>query len=147
MSNKRLFSWCQSILPANYYQVKDKTTKIQHFFEEHLPDPISQRIHVINTTDAEIVIAVDDASITNYLRLHQREIQQQIFETFNTRKTLRFRTMPEDLLKPVSRPNFRQPTRVSNETADSIKRNAQWVEDAELKQALEALASSISSKK
>ena len=147
MSNKRLFSWCQSILPANYQQIKSKTAKLQRFFEAHLPDSISQRIQVINTTKSEIVIAVDDPQITNYLRLHQREIQQQLLETFNTRETLKFRTLPEGILKPGTRANFRPPTRVSSETADSIKRNAQWVEDSALKQALESLANSIGSKK
>ena len=147
MSNKRLFSWCQSILPANYHQIKNKTARIQQFFDEHLPDSISQRIQVINTTETEIVIAVEDPQITNYLRLHQREMQQQLLETFNIRRSLKFRTVPEGMLKPGSRPGFRQPMRVSHETAESIKRNAQWVEDSELKQALESLAGSISEKK
>ena len=140
MSNKRLFSWCQSILPANYHQIKDSTAKIQRFFEEHLPESISQRIQVINTTEAEIVVAVDDSAITNYLRLHKRELQQQLSETLNNRKILKFQTMPEGILDPVIRGNFRPPIHASGETVESIKRSAQWVEDDALKKALLSLA-------
>ena len=145
MSNKRLYSWCQSILPANYHQIKDKTTRIQSFFEEQLPNSISQRIQVINTTESEIVVAVDDAAITNYLRLHQRELQQQLFETFSTWKTLKFKTMPEAVLNPDIRRAFRPPEQVSGETVETIKRSANFVEDSDLKQALLALAERLKS--
>ncbi|MCP4236462.1 MAG: DUF721 domain-containing protein, partial [Aestuariibacter sp.] len=88
MSNKRLSSWCQSILPANYQQIKKQTERFQRFLRDQLPKPIAARIHVMNVTQTEVIVAVDDSQTTNYLRLHHREMQQQLLETFQCKQTL-----------------------------------------------------------
>lgn len=146
MSNKRFSSWCKSVLPANYHQIKSQTNKVQQFLVEQLPDPASKRIHVLNISADEIIVAVDDAQTANYLRLYQRELQQQVFEALNYKQTLKFKTMPESVLQPGRLPQARKPSRVSKDTADGITRNAQWIEDEPLKQALESLAASLKSK-
>ncbi|MDH5356908.1 MAG: hypothetical protein OEY09_20885 [Gammaproteobacteria bacterium] len=146
MSNKRFSSWCKSVLPANYHQIKGQTNKVQRFLEEQLAEPVSQRIHVLNISAREIIVAVDDAQTANYLRLYQRELQQQVFETLNYKQTLKFKTMPGSLLQPGQRPQAKRPSKVSGDTADGITRNAQWIEDEPLKQALESLAASLKSK-
>ena len=143
MSNKRLSSWCQSILPVNYKGIKNQTARLQHFLREQLSEPIAKRVHVINITDQEIVVAVDNAQVANYLRLHNRELQQQISETFNLRQTLKFKTMPETVLQLRERPKAKKPGRVSDEAADVITKNAQWIEDENLKHALESLAKTL----
>ena len=143
MSNKRLSSWCQSILPVNYQGIKNQTARLQHFLREQLSEPIAKRVHVINITDQEIVVAVDNAQVANYLRLHNRELQQQISETFNLRQTLKFKTMPETVLQLRERPKAKKPGRVSDEAADVITKNAQWIEDENLKHALESLAKTL----
>ena len=143
MSNKRLSSWCQSILPVNYKGIKSQTARLQHFLREQLSEPIAKRVHVINITDQEIVVAVDNAQVANYLRLHNRELQQQISETFNLRQTLKFKTMPETVLQLRERPKAKKPGRVSDEAADIITKNAQWIEDENLKHALESLAKTL----
>ncbi|MCP4488269.1 MAG: DUF721 domain-containing protein [Gammaproteobacteria bacterium] len=145
MSNKRLSSWCQSILPANYQQIKSQTEKFQRFLRDQLPDTIAGRIHVMNVSQTEIVVAVEDPQTTNYLRLHHREMQQQLLETFQCSQTLRFQTLPGDVLAPARRGNFRKPSRVSAENAGGIKRGAQWIEDDSLKQALESLSQRLNS--
>jgi len=104
MSNKLLSSWLQSILPANYKNIKSETGRLQNFLREQLPEPIAKRIHVINVTGQEIVVAVADPQIANYLRLHNRELQQQIHETFHLKQTLKFKTMPETVLQLSERP-------------------------------------------
>ncbi len=147
MGNKRFSSWCKSVLPANYHQIKGQTNKLQQFLVEQLPDPASQRIHVLNISAHEIIVAVDDAQTANYLRLYQRELQQQVFEALNYKQTLKFKTMPESVLQPSQLPQARKPSKVSSDTADGITRNAQWIEDEPLKQALESLAASLKSKR
>jgi len=146
MSNKRLSTLCQSILPANYKGVKKQTAQLQRFLREQLSEPIAKRIHVINITAQEIVVAVDTAQIANYLRLHNRELQQQISETFHLHQTLKFKTMPETVLQLHERPKAKIPGQVSDETAEVIINNAQWIEDDNLKHALESLAETLKKK-
>lgn len=146
MSNKHLSSWCQSILPSNYRQIKSQTAKYQQFLLEQLPDSVANSIQVINANTEEIVIAVSSASVANYLRLHVRELQQQIHETFNTSQKLSFKTMPESLLQIEQRPAIRKPQSVSSEAIESINNNAQWIEDENLKQALKSLAQQLKNK-
>ncbi len=145
MSNKHLSSWCQSILPANYQQIKNQTEKFQRFLRDQLPEPIAGRIHVMNVTQTEIVVAVDDSQVTNYLRLHHREMQQQLLETFQCNHKLHFKTLPGEVLAHSGRGDFRKPSRVSTENIDGIKRGAQWIEDDPLKQALQSLSESLNS--
>ena len=146
MSNKRLSSWCQSILPANYKSIKSQTARLQNFLCEQLPESIAKRIHVINVTVQEIVVAVADPQIANYLRLHNRELQQQIHETFNLKQVLKFKTMPETVLQLSKRPQAGKPGKVSAEAAEVITNNAQWIEDEKLKNALESLAKTLKNK-
>lgn len=146
MSNKRLSSWCQSILPVNFRQIKSQTSKYQQFLREQLPDSVSASVQVINVSKEEIVIAVSSASVTNFLRMHSRELQQQIQETFNTSQKLIFKTMPDSLLQIEQRPKVRKPVRVSDESIESISNNAQWIEDEKLKQALQSLARQLKNK-
>ncbi len=90
-------------------------------------------------------MAVDDPQITNYLRLHHREMQQQLLEALQCKQTLRFQTLPGDVLAPSQRVNFRKPSRVSAENAEGLKRGAQCIEDESLKQALESLSQRLGS--
>jgi len=90
MSNKRLSSWCSSILPANYQQIKSQTSKYQQFLREQLPDSFSDSVQVVNVNKEAIVVAVSSAAVTNFLRMHIREIQQQIHETFIYQSEINF---------------------------------------------------------
>ena len=146
MSNKLLSSWFQSVLPTNYRQIKSQTSKYQLFLSEQLSDSISDSVRVINVSSEEIVIAAGSAQVTNYLRLHARELQQQFDETFNNGQKLSFKTLPESLLRIDQRPAARKPDRVSNEAIKSISDNAQWIENENLKQALESLARQLKNK-
>ncbi len=140
MSNKRLSNWLQSVLPNNYRQIKGQTSKYQLFLSEQLPDSITASVQVINVSTEEIVIAAGSAQVTNYLRLHARELQQQFDETFKSHQKLRFKTMPASLLQIDQRPPARKPAQVSAEAIKGISNNARWIEDDNLKQALESLA-------
>ena len=101
---------------------------------------------MINCSDEEINIAVTDPQIANYLRLYVAEIQQQIHETFGTTKKLKIQTMPDLLLKVGTRPQSSKPVRVSQQTADAISKNANWVEDEDLRKSLQSLASFLKEK-
>jgi hypothetical protein len=140
VSTKSLDYWCKSALPENFSRVSGQTKAIQKFLREHLPEPMNQQVSVINCSDEEINIAVSDPQIANYLRLYVTEIQQQIHESLNMKQILKIRAMPDSLLKVGTRPQPSKPTRVAKETADAISKNANWIEDEDLRKSLLSLA-------
>ena len=146
MSRKPLDQWFQSVLPEDFSQVSAEMKDIQKFLREQLPEPINQQVSVLNCSDEDIVIAAADPQIANYLRLYLVEVQQQIHETFGTTKKLKIQTMPDSLLKVGSRPRSSKPVRVSQQTADAISKNANWVEDEDLRNSLLSLVSSLKNK-
>ena len=146
MSSKTLQQWCQSILPENFNQLSSQTQVIQKFLRENLPDPVRHQISVINCCDEEITLAVADPQVANYLRLYVAEVQQQIHETLGIRRKLIIRTMPDSMLKVGTRPQSNKPARVSRATANAIAKNANWIEDENLKRSLQSLASILKSR-
>ena len=146
MSTKSLGHWCQSVLPEDFSRVSAQMKDIQKFLREQLPEPINQQVSVLNSSDEDITIAAADPQIANYLRLYLAEVQQQIHETFGTAKKLKIQTMPDSLLKVGTRPGSSKPARVSQETADAISKNANWVEDEDLRESLLSLASFLKKK-
>jgi hypothetical protein len=146
MSRKRLDQWCKSILPDKFHQVSTQTNAIQKFLREHLPEPINQQVSVINCSDEEITLAVADPQVANYLRLYAAEVQQQIHETLGMKQKLKIQTMPDSTLNVGTRPQSTKPARVSQEAAAAIGKNANWVEDEGLRNALQSLASVLNKK-
>ncbi|RLA11200.1 MAG: hypothetical protein DRQ59_10315 [Gammaproteobacteria bacterium] len=146
MSRKSLDQWCKSILPGNFKQVSSQTRAIQKFLREHLPEPINQQVSVINCGDEDITIAAADPQVANYLRLYVAEVQQQIHETLGMKQKLKIQTMPDSLLNVGTRPTSSKPARVSPETAAAITKNANWIEDEDLRKSLLSLASVLKKK-
>ena len=143
MASNRISRLCQSVLPAEFEQVKRQAPGLQHFLEENLPDAVKQSVTVLTINQDEIVIAANSPMVVNYLRLHSKELQQQIRETFHFEQTLKFRTVPDSLLKLKQPQSLPQPRQVSAESVDALERNAQWIEDEDLKAALLSLAESL----
>jgi hypothetical protein len=143
MASNKISRLCQSVLPAEFEQVKRQVPGLQHFLEENLPDAVKQSVTVLTINQDEIVIAANSPMVANYLRLHSREIQQQIRETFHFEQTLKFRTVPDSLLKLERQQSLPQPRQVSAESVAAIKRNAQWIESEDLKAAMLSLAESL----
>jgi hypothetical protein len=143
MTSSKISRLCQSVLPAEFEQVRRQTPGLQHFLEENLPDAVKQSVTVLTINQDEIVIAANSPMVANYLRLHSREIQQQIRETFHFEQTLKFRTVPDSLLKLERQQSLPQPRQVSAESVAAIKRNAQWIESEDLKAAMLSLAESL----
>jgi len=141
MSRKSLDQWCKSILPGNFHQVSSQTRAIQKFLREHLPEPINQQVSVIHCSDEDITIAAADPQVANYLRLYVAEVQQQIHEALGMKQKLKIQTMPDSLLNVGTRPTSSKPVRVSSETATAISKNANWIEDEDLRKSLLSLAS------
>ena len=146
MSTKTLAQWSKSVLPGNFKQVSKQTLVIQQFLMENLPEPINQQVSVINFSAEEIVVAASSPQVANYLRLYVAEVQQQIQETFQLSQKLTIRTAPDSLLKIERPPESGKPSRVSSETVAAISRSADWIEDENLKQSLEALAETLKGK-
>jgi hypothetical protein len=143
MTSSKISRLCQSVLPAEFEQVKRQVPGLQHFLEENLPESVKQSVTVLTINQHEIVIAANSPMVANYLRLHSKEIQQQIRETFHFEQTLKFRTVPDSLLKLERQQNIPQPRQVSAESIEALKRNAQWIEDEGLKSAMLSLAESL----
>jgi hypothetical protein len=143
MTSDKISRLCQSVLPAEFEQVKRQVPGLQHFLEENLPESVKQSVTVLTINQHEIVIAANSPMVSNYLRLHSKEIQQQIRETFHFEQTLKFRTVPDSLLKLERQQSIPQPRQVSAESIEALKRNAQWIEDEGLKAAMLSLAESL----
>jgi len=143
MGVNKIGRFCQSVLPADFEQVKRLVPEIQQFLEENLPEPVNRSVTVLTVNRDEIVIAANSPLVANYLRLHAKEIQQQLKETFQFEQSLKFRSIPDSLIKPEKHEHLRQPEAVSTESIAALKRSVQWVEDEELKAALLSLADSL----
>ena len=143
----RIGNWLDASLPQHYRQVRDDIGRVQAALVELLPAALSERVQVISVTGDDIVVAVTDAQTANYLRLYQKELQQQLRESLPCTHHLRFRTLPQSLLQPPQRSKGKGPRPVSDEVADGVARNARWVEDDALREALASLAQSIKSRR
>ncbi|MCP4289761.1 MAG: hypothetical protein GY792_35950, partial [Gammaproteobacteria bacterium] len=89
------------------------------------------------------VVAANSPLVANYLRLHAAEIQQQLRETFGLEQSLRFRTIPDSMLKLDSPGALPKPGQVTEESIEALQRNAQWIEDDDLRAAILSLAESL----
>lgn len=143
MTNKRLLHWCQSILPPNYQAVRGLTDKYQKFLSEQLTREIATTVRVINVNMDEIVIAAASSQVASYLRLHATELRQQFRETFGGDRKIIIKSMPESLINIDPQRSTIKPRPVSDESVDTIEKNADWVEDETLKNALKSLARSL----
>jgi hypothetical protein len=143
MTSSKISRLCKSVLPAEFEQVKRQVPGLQHFLEQNLPESVKQSVTVLTINQHEIVIAANSPMVVNYLRLHSKEIQQQIRETFHFEQTLKFRTVPDSLLKLERKQHLRRPRQVSAESVAALERNAQWIEDEDLKAAMLSLAESL----
>ena len=74
---------------------------------------------------------------------HSREIQQQLRETFKLEQALKFRSIPDAMLKLEKNEYHGKTGQVGPEAIAAIKLNAQWIEDADLQAALLSLAESL----
>ena len=145
MSLDRIGRLCRSILPADFEKVRQKLPAMQRFLEENLPSPMNRAVTLLTLNADEIVIAANSPLVANYLRLHSREIQQQLRETFGLEQSLRFRTIPDAMLQLSRESRVRKPEAVSDKSIDALRRNAEWIEDEDLRAAMLSLVKSLES--
>lgn len=134
---------CRSVLPADFEQVRRKLPAIQQFLEDNLPPPVNRSVTLLTISQEEVVIAANSPLVANYLRLHSREIQQQLHETFGLQQSLRFRTIPDAMLQLAHSGPLPEPEPVSENSIEALRRNAQWIEDENLRAAMLSLADSL----
>ena len=146
MASRKIDRLCQSVLPPGYERVERLAPALQKFLDENLPEPINRAVSLLTVVGDEIVIGAYNPVVANYLRLHGTEIAQQIRETFGLDARLKFRTLPESMLRAGPREQKRSPRRVSAASIDALRRNAEWVEDEDLRAALLSLAQSMQTK-
>ena len=143
MGSKQISRLCQTVLPPEFEQVTRLGPGIQRFLEQNLPASVNQSVTLLTINQHEIVVAANSPMVANYLRLHSREIEQQLHETFKLAQALKFRTIPDSLLKLDNNEYRPHPDQVSAESIEAIRRNAEWIEDEELKAAMLSLAESL----
>ncbi len=143
MGTTKISRLCESVLPPEFEQVTRMGPDIQRFLEQNLPETVNQSVTLLTVNQNEIVIAANSPMVANYLRIHSREIEQQLRETFKLEQALKIRTIPDSLLKLDKNEYLRPPRDVSSESIEAIRRNAQWIEDEELKAAMLSLAESL----
>lgn len=143
MARRSLDQLCRSVLPAGYERVVRHGPQIQQFLDENLPEPVRHAVTLLTVDDAEIVLAANSPMVVNYLRLHAAEIEQQLRESLQLQQAVRFRTVPDDLLKIDRIVQSRSPRRVSAESIAAINNSAQWIDDETLRAALQSLADSL----
>ncbi len=143
MGSKQISRLCRSVLPAEFEQVTRLGPGIQRFLEQNLPEAVNQSVTLLTINQDEIVVAANSPMVANYLRLHSKEIEQQLHETFKLEQALKFRTIPDSLLKLDNNEYQRQPGQVSAESIEAITRSAEWIEDEQLKEAMLSLAESL----
>ena len=143
MGTKKISRLCQLVLPPGFEQVNHLGPEIQRFLEQNLPAAVNQAVTLLTLNQHEIVIAANSPMVANYLRLHSKEIAQQLRESFNLEQALKFRTVPDSLLKIDQKPRLREPREVGAESIKAIRRNAEWIEDEDLKAAMLSLAESL----
>ena len=131
------------MLPPEFEQVTRLGPGIQRFLEQNLPETVNQSVTLLTINQDEIVVAANSPMVANYLRLHSKEIEQQLRETFKLEQALKFRTIPDSLLKLDNNEYRPHPEQVSAESIEAIRRNAEWIEDEELKAAMLSLAESL----
>ena len=146
MSSSDIGRLCQSVLPPEFERVKRQLPEIQRFLEQNLPEPVNRSVTLLTLNQDEIVIAASSPLVANYLRLHGKEIRQQLRETFQLEQRLKFRTIPDSMLHLEQPDKLRDPKQVSAESIDALERNAKWIEDDDLKAALLSLAESLKSR-
>lgn len=145
MASRDMSRLCQAVLPPGFEQARRQLPQIQDFLEENLPEAVRQSVTLLSVTDDHIVIAANTPMVTNYLRLHAAEIQQQLRETFRLEQPLKFRTIPDAMFQRRQYRSPLPPRTVSSEAVAAIRLNAQWIEDDELRNAMLALADSLAS--
>ena len=143
MASRDIGRLCAAVLPAGFEQARRQLPRVQSFLDENLPESVRGRVTLLSIDAQRIVIAASTPLVTNFLRLHSREISQQLRETFQLDQELRFRTIPDALLQQRKPRAVLQPREASPESVEIVRRNAQWVEDDELRAALLALADSL----
>ena len=144
MATRKISGLCRSVLPPGFEEINQLVPGVQKFLEQNLPEEVSQCVTLLTINQDEIVIAANTPMVANYLRLHSREIQQQLRETFKLEQALKFRSIPDTMLKLEKKNEYHgQVGQVGPEAIAAIKLNAKWIEDADLQAALLSLAKSL----
>jgi hypothetical protein len=143
MATRKISGLCRSVLPAEFEEINRQVPVVQRFLEQNLPEEVSQCVTLLTINQNEIVIAANTPMVANYLRLHSHEIQQQLRETFKLEQVLKFRSIPDAMLKLQKNEYHQEHRQVGPEAIAAIRRNAQWIEDADLQAALLSLAKGL----
>jgi hypothetical protein len=143
MKGRKIDRLCRSVLPPGYDRMTRLAPVVQRFLEENLPPPTNRAVTLLKADDDEIVIAAFNPMVANYLRLHSAEIAQQLRESLGLEARVRFRTLPESMLRTARREPRPEPRAASESSIDAVRRGAESVDDEQLRAALLSLARSM----
>ena len=143
--SKRIRDFYRDILPAGFDQVCSALPELQSWFESQLPEGFAGKASVLTLNDDEIVIAAASPPLANFLRLHQARLEAGFATHFGLQRSLKIRSLPPAATQLSKPPPTREPEEVSAETIIALERNAGWIEDDQLRDALMSLAKSLKS--
>ena len=141
----RLFS---KLLPAGFSQKSAEIQQLQAFFASQESDPVFQMVTVVNVTDSYLTVALPNAALSSYLRLHSDGIRQQISEYFGLELALKISTRPESF-SPNEAGKIKKEfsADISLSSCEQMKNAADYVQDDALKNALKSLSNTLSKDK
>ena len=143
MTQHRLNKLCHAVLPSEFARIRRESPVVQSFLEKNLPDSVSQCVTLLTLNQDEIVIAASSPAVAGYLRMHSREIEQQLQEVSGFQQQLRICTVPAELLR-VNKPEGRPEPKIPGaDSVAAIRRNANWIDDENLRETMIALADSL----
>ena len=147
MTGGRIDRLCRDVLPAEFDRISRLGPAIQAFLEHNLPVSVNRSVSLLTVSDTEIVIAAYTPTVASYLRLHGAEIRQQLREGLDIDLEIRFRSLPQAMLRAAARPPPGTPRAVGAAALDAIERSAASIEDEALRAALLSLARGMKSER
>jgi hypothetical protein len=134
------------ILPANYRAKSALIEQYQQFFKSLDSDAVFQMVSVNNVEADCLTLSLPSAALVNYLRLHSKQIQQQIEHQFGQMMEIKIISMPTGAQSQQAHNRIKPAAHFSAQVSDQIKQSAKNIDDDELMQSLIKLADAIRQK-
>ncbi len=138
----RLAGLCIKWLPKDFRRHSAVIAQYQQFFDSHQGEAVYRQVRVLNASDKQLLLALPSPALVNYLRLHGAQLQQEIQQLFGASPSLKLVVRPFGGIERTAT-KLQPPAHVSRSVSARVRKSADGIEDESLRQALIALAQSI----
>ena len=139
---KSVASIFNKLLPPDYAKKRAELDQLQQFFTAQESDAVFAMVSVVNITEQYLHVSLPNATLSAYLRLHSAQISQTLRENFNIDVELKISTRPE-APEQQAVPKLKARADFTDESRLKMQRSAQYIEDDELKAALNSLSETL----